>query len=691
MNKWKLGVVKEAIYYYRIRTGSLVNTAKQKYNYYLPYIKHVPQWFFDMCEMRCGFIPEFIQYTLLRDLYNRINNYIEVKDVLSEDEYDEYSAILTQMLCKIDDKVITNNDFLNSDYYVYLLSLKYGVPMLRTIENKSIEFKWTKCSIKKAPYFCLNNFSINRNTVHLEGYCVVNNFGISPNDIQLFVLGNEKLYPIEIIANTTRNHYSYGDEVVFYRRFFDIAIPCLEGELSFWFRINGKMFPFCCSSVGNWCPIGKESIYTEGKFLAVFEDNKIKIFNRVGAEGKKRQLKFQKMLRTSKDKTAKMSRIVRVVSTMLRKIPHKQIWIISDRHHMGGDNGQALFEYIRKNKSDVNVYYAIDGDSFAYQEVKNLGHVLKLDSKKYKFYFSISDAIVSSHFDTTELYAFDYKYLKEQISRKKFVFLQHGITKDDVSNYYSRDKQRIDLFVTATRAERCSIINNGNYLLNKNRVGLLGFPRYDKLKNIREKIIVVAPTWRNNLVSFKGKDVAPIIDSKFFDSYYFKFYHELMSNDLLHAKMKEKGYGLYYLPHFNLVPTNIYFEDIDDINLMKGNERNYNSLFSKASLWVTDYSSTAFDFAYLKKPVVYCQGDKEEFFKNHTYTKGYFDVEQDGFGPISHNVKETIDLIIHYMENDCLLEHKYEDRVNKTFAFIDNNNSERVYKAIKGMVKNEKY
>ena len=39
------------------------------------------------------------------------------------------------------------------------------------------------------------------------------------------------------------------------------------------------------------------------------------------------------------------------------------------------------------------------------------------------------------------------------------------------------------------------------------------------------------------------------------------------------------------------------------------NEIDYSDMLTKASLMVTDYSSLSFDFAYLKKPVIYAQFD----------------------------------------------------------------------------------
>ena len=58
-------------------------------------------------------------------------------------------------------------------------------------------------------------------------------------------------------------------------------------------------------------------------------------------------------------------------------------------------------------------------------------------------------------------------------------------------------------------------------------------------------------------------------------------------------------------------------------------------LFAKTALLVTDYSSVAFEIAYIEKPVIYYQFDAEQFYGGgHLGFAGYFDFARDGFGPI---------------------------------------------------------
>jgi CDP-glycerol glycerophosphotransferase (TagB/SpsB family) len=108
----------------------------------------------------------------------------------------------------------------------------------------------------------------------------------------------------------------------------------------------------------------------------------------------------------------------------------------------------------------------------------------------------------------------------------------------------------------------------------------------------------------------------------------------------------------------------------------------YKDIFKEGSLLVTDYSSTAFDFAYLKKPVVYCQFDVDEIYSAHTYKKGYFDYEENGLGEVVYTEEDLVSKIICNINNNCQMMPVYEDRVNRFFAYHDKSNCERILNAI---------
>jgi CDP-glycerol glycerophosphotransferase (TagB/SpsB family) len=126
------------------------------------------------------------------------------------------------------------------------------------------------------------------------------------------------------------------------------------------------------------------------------------------------------------------------------------------------------------------------------------------------------------------------------------------------------------------------------------------------------------------------------------------------------------------------------YDDFNFNNVFQKNYKipDYQTLFKESSLMVTDYSSVAMDFAYLYKPIIYTQFDKNEFFKQHAYVKGYFDYERDGFGPVVYDYKSTIDEIIKNLESNCILETEYKTRIDHFYQYHDKNNCKRVYEEI---------
>ena len=109
-------------------------------------------------------------------------------------------------------------------------------------------------------------------------------------------------------------------------------------------------------------------------------------------------------------------------------------------------------------------------------------------------YFLSADKIISAHIDEYVINAFGVKrdYLKN-LFRFDFVFLQHGLTKDDLSGWVNRFNKNISLFVTAAKPEYQSIVD-GNYFYTDKEVKLTGFPRFDNLvANKTKKQIIILP------------------------------------------------------------------------------------------------------------------------------------------------------------------------------------------------------
>ena len=109
------------------------------------------------------------------------------------------------------------------------------------------------------------------------------------------------------------------------------------------------------------------------------------------------------------------------------------------------------------------------------------------------------------------------------------------------------------------------------------------------------------------------------------------------------------------------------------------------SLLKKAAVLVTDFSSVYMDFAFMQKPVVYYQFDRDAYRKGHLPT-GYFDYERDGFGPVTETANEAIKALRARLEDNCRMERLYAERAERFFPLRDAESAERTTAAIREII-----
>lgn len=387
----------------------------------------------------------------------------------------------------------------------------------------------------------------------------------------------------------------------------------------------------------------------------------------------KKRVRF--LCRERKNAYARKANLIRFVHKLVKPFFRKEIWLVSDRCDSAGDNGEVFFKYLKKNKvKGVKPCFVINKDSADCKRLKKIGTVLHPKTVKYKLYYTFATKNISSQLEFDVMNPlFCRPYLKDIIDVKN-VFLQHGIIKDDLSMCYNRLADDMHIFVTSAYGEYNSIAYNDEYLCGERITALTGLPRFDNLVNEAQKLIFFLPTWRKSaLANMQTGELA----NGFTDSSYFKFYNALLKNERLISAAKKNGYRLCFYPHHLMKESNKYFGELDEV-FVSSEGYTYNDVFKKGALLFTDYSSTQFDFAYLKKPVVYCHFDKDEFFSSHSYKAGYFEYERDGFGEVTYDLEGAVDTLISYMENGCVMKEIYKARHDTFFAYDDRGNCKRV-------------
>jgi CDP-glycerol glycerophosphotransferase (TagB/SpsB family) len=143
----------------------------------------------------------------------------------------------------------------------------------------------------------------------------------------------------------------------------------------------------------------------------------------------------------------------------------------------------------------------------------------------------------------------------------------------------------------------------------------------------------------------------------------------------------EYGLEIIYVPHPNLEPHLSQSDLPRGARLVRYADGDIQDVIARAAVLVTDYSSLAFEAAYLLIPVVYFQFDREQFFAEHPHRPGYFDYEDDGFGRVVYDGRAAVEATAEAVSGSTASE-VYSSRARQFFAFRDGQCSERVFRAI---------
>ncbi|HFU2808367.1 TPA: CDP-glycerol glycerophosphotransferase family protein, partial [Campylobacter coli] len=355
-----------------------------------------------------------------------------------------------------------------------------------------------------------------------------------------------------------------------------------------------------------------------------------------------------------------------------QRIKNSNLWLFADMSWRADDNAEHLYRYVMRNHPKQKIAFILSKKSIDYLRLKKEGFKL-VDPKSFYFKYLIykADKIISSHVDRYIFNALGGDTLKT----KDFIFLQHGVIKDDLSRWLNQRK--IDIFITSTKAEYDSIAGDFNhYKFSTKEVVLTGLARWDALvKNniLNTKQILIMPTWREYLSGKVQKYGARARNPEFVKSLYFQKWQEFLCSKELEKLAVQCGYSIVFIPH---PQVRMYLEDFNlPSYIITSYKESMQELFCKSSLMITDYSSVAFEMAVLKKPVLYYQFDKDEFFAKHSYTQGYFDYERDGFGEVCFNYNQLL-----YYLKDIL---SYNDKRSNSCILINQNICKDIFKKCK--------
>ncbi len=681
----KFGLVKEAVFYYRKRASENMSQSQRQ--------RTEKYWYFELLERsymyllrysmeRFGSYVPYIQYVIMQELAWRISQETFPTD-LTQDDIAKYRAAIRSLLLKLDDFIICSAPNLWKEYKLACLRLKYGEDIFNQFEcrqGKLYFHNLSWCSLEDPSILTIVEHHVERECIVLDGKI---NFPFPVNCYE--VLGRDdsgNTYVIEEYPGDESNIRLALGQPCLVKRCFRLRIP-LSGisRISMvirWGRIEREL-PLSFGKFSKLTHKLKHSFCKEGKYIFTLQEKGIM----VTPEERQAVKRYERELRWELFKLGyKRALTLRLLFPIVRRsLGGKKLWIISDRATRAKDNGEFFFRHLSKHpRRDVIPYFAISQESPDYQRMKRYGKVVPIESFKHQLLYLAADAVLSSTWGRAieDPLGWHREWVRNLL-HYKYIYLDHALTKDNISNDINKHTCNFAMWTTGAQQETASILNYP-YGYGPDVPQTTGLARYDALypaiKTTPEKIILFAPTWRKDLVKHWENDMAAY-NPEFAESEFCRFYNALINDERLLTCMRKHGYrGLMQLHPVITVQA----EDIqcNDVITLQDSEDSYDREFFKNALVITDYSSIAMDYAYVGRPVIYAQFDKEDFYRTHSYHETYFDYEKDGFGPVCYDYEQTLRAIIHYIENDCTIEAVYAQRREEFFTFIDGKNCERI-------------
>lgn len=678
-----MGFLSKPKYYYRKdgSQNSLITTSASTKSYFTTRIDEYFLNLISYADEKLGRIPKFIQYVLMYDL-QWIFEIETIDDLLSKEEIKILYDKLHEILSYIDEEVILNQLSIPARLKAHIILLKrHGLKYLMDEIDVVDNFKLNTVFI--------DNFQfLNEGEIKIDGI-----FTDFTKDNSIYVVVDNREIPTEAINYHQRDNYSLNYKYGFNHNFKAI-IPFKDNSVIS-FKSDTMDLNIDYNQTSRLSKVGRYKL--SKRHLAIDEGNKIRVIDKTFLKTLKIELKtVSQMIRQRGEgwRTGVLLRIFYILTyPFMRK---KRIWLFMDLPNAAGDNGLVLFKYVSKIDTKTRNYFVLNkaregeidfltspmvhkikkmfglirpDDEF--KEIKKIGNVLSYRSLKHRLYTLFAEFIITSHPDNQIIYPFwgNYAYLSG-FAHSKTVFLQHGVIKDDISGWANEYDKPLAMFLTSAEREAESFKTSDDYGYDDEVIKVLGLPRFDMLNDNAQKQIVFMPSWRYQFNH--------ISSAEFVKTDFFRTINEILNDREFIDEMVNEGYTLIFKPHRNLqkfIDTFTKHPSVKfDLDLT-----NYTQTFNRSSILVTDYSSVFFDFAYLKKPIIYYQADDSYHFDQE---KSYFSYEEDGFGPVCRTADELNETIRKIIQNGLEMDEVYKKRVDEFFKYHDRNNSKRVYEEI---------
>ena len=362
--------------------------------------------------------------------------------------------------------------------------------------------------------------------------------------------------------------------------------------------------------------------------------------------------------------------------------PIEENWIVFETF-MGksyADSPKYIYEYLAKNYPNKYKFIWVLNDKNT--KLPYDGVIVKRFTKKYAYYLAKSKYFVFNirqplWFRKREGQVFLETWHGTPLKRLAFDQEEVTAASPTYKAQFYRQKQEWDYLISANRFsseifKSCFMYTNGTMLeVGYPRNDLMYHPHRDQIAadlkkklNIPEdkKTILYAPTWRDDEYYGNGK-------------YKFKLKLDL---ELMKKELGDEYVVLLRTHHY--IADSLDVTGVEDfaINLSKYDD--ITEIYLISDICITDYSSVFFDYANLKRPILFYTYDIDKY--RDILRSFYIDMETELPGPLVYSTDEIIERIKNLDKMNKEYANKYEEFYNRFCSIDDGHASQRTVEAV---------
>ena len=671
-DKMKIGFCAEACYYYnRIESGIMGTKTNSLYLF------EVTMKFYEELFSRYEIVPKYFQAMLLHDMSWKLRCNVLFPHHYKGENKDKALQRMKNLLLYIDDSIILDHPGI--DFYHRFYFLKFKDSKLTLVSSN----EGTKLIYKKQIVHTCTRFEMVINSIKcIEGKIKFEGLVKSPifdfygeplvyANIKRGKSVRKKLLELNVSAES---YYRCKTKTnTFYQFLFEEAI---EGIDEIFFTVEIDSFEYAVTYFFmKSCAISTEQNIFLTKSHSIKYDKSTFLIDKLDLG------KYDYLISDIFEKKHSYE-YLRELALRVSADYEKKIWLYFDCIGVRRDNGFIQFMHDVKMQDGIERYYVCVNQREDYGNIaeKISERIIKHGSIKHKSLFLVAEKIITAYIETKNYNPFN-EYEFQQVKclvNQEVIYLQHGILHAHLPWKYSPGRIDCDKIVVSSKFELKNFVNIYGY--RKECLIPAGMPRFEEInQNIEaERRILFAPSWRNYLIGEENGIEWELAGEKLLKSNYYKGIYEFLNSPQLDKLLKQYNVQLELKLHPIFKPYSEYFISGSE-KICFADELTKDEVYS---VFITDFSSYVFNFAYLKRAILYFISDDLEF---RSGMNQYWELDlpfEEAFGEYLISADEAVQGLEKILENDLQPELIYKKRMEDFFLEIKDC-TQKVYSYIK--------